>query len=145
MDGREEARRGIDAEVVGCARKGMGTAELACRLGWSRAGLQSVGVRQEDLGQALERAHDAALAWWEGRARLWAARGQGNASLWSRAMAGRFADDGYGAPGRALARSKSPTPPKREWTLRDRAKAVLLLLAEAEKEKEKERESQGNC
>jgi hypothetical protein len=109
----------------------MGPAEIAGRLGWSRAELRACGAQWPAQGRALERARDGALAWWEARARLWASEGRANATLWSKAMAGRFGEDGYGPARRTSARDDGRPAPRREISARDRAKAVRLLLAEA--------------
>lgn len=118
--------------LAACGRLGMGPPEIAARIGWSRADLQARSARWAALGQGLERARDAGLAWWEARARLWASQGRANASLWGKAMAGRFGEEGYAPAGRGPARREDRAGARREITSRDRVKAVRLLLSAAE-------------
>lgn len=124
-------------ELDACGRDGLSVAEIACALGLSRAQLEWCARRYEQVADALERARDAALAWWEARARLWAG-GPANASLWGKAMAGRFAEEGYHAT-RPAAGRPAHAPPRRVLTHRDRAKAIALVFAEAAMEEEKEK------
>jgi hypothetical protein len=107
---------------LGCG--GEGPAEVAGALGWTRRRLRATADGPASLSNALERTRDAELAWWEARART-GVSGRPNAALWGRAMAGRFASEGYG---RVIERVEPEKPPEHEDMTRWRAKAVLALL-----------------
>jgi hypothetical protein len=120
----------LDA-LVACGADGEGLAEIARRLGWSRETLKTATEAWAELGEAVRRTREAALAWWETRARRWAQGARPNAALWGRAMAGRFGEDGYARGGRAGTAPKPPEKPRREINDVVRANMVWAMLAES--------------
>ncbi len=127
----EMERPTLVGAMAACGGLGLGPAEIAWSLGFSREELKAMAEAWKALGEAVRRARDAALAWWEGQARRWARSAQANASLWGRAMAGRFANEGYGLAGRRAAGPEAPARPRREVNNIERAKRVWQMLAEA--------------
>lgn len=117
-------------QIVAFAKLGLGRAEIAALLRISQATLVRWSGGKPDLRDALNRAHDEALAWWETQAR--SGLGQGskiNASLWSKCVGTRFPS---GADQVLEARSDEPrTHEESHAEVRARAKAVAALLAKA--------------
>jgi hypothetical protein len=122
----------VNARILALGAAGFSRAEIAANLECSREELANWTRRYRTLAKALARARDLELAWWEARGREGVENGKLNATLWSKAMAGRFPDEGYGERGADRSKREAPTPGRRRpLTPRDRAKAVRLLLAES--------------
>jgi hypothetical protein len=127
----------LPAALTHLGGEGAGPAEIAGALGWARRRLRATTEARVRLAGRLEQAHDAALAWWEARARSGVAA-RPNAALWGRAMAGRFAEEGYG---RAVERVEPVAPVAPEETvemMQRRARAVRALLAKLDDEDQAE-------
>ena len=128
---------GVCARVEGYGKAGMGRAEIALELERSRAEIEKGEKDSARFRVALQRARDFELGWWERQGRL-GIEGKLNATLWVKAMAGRFADEGYGDRGGPAGRDPEPGEAAPEPSLHDRARAVAALLAEAGMELELE-------
>lgn len=129
---RRDGVRAVNARIMALGAAGFSRAEIAANLECSREELAKWTSGYPTLAGALARARDLELAWWEARGREGVESGKLNATLWSKAMAGRFADEGYGERVSDRRMREGPAPGRRRpLTHRDRAKAVRLLLAES--------------
>lgn len=82
--------------VVQLGKAGKSRAEIASALDCSRQTLANWEAAHPDFMDALRRAKDEELAWWEGKARTGLTQGSGfNASLWAKSMSGRFPSEPY--------------------------------------------------
>jgi DNA-binding XRE family transcriptional regulator len=82
-------------QVIGLGAQGMGRAEIAAEIGVARQTLTNWSERHPEFLAALQLAHDQSLAWWEKQARTNLATAGFQASLWSRAVSGRFPHEPY--------------------------------------------------
>jgi len=83
-------------KVVECGREGMGRAEIAAELDISRDTLNEWAKLHASFSDAVSRAHDLSLAWWERQSRGGLDKGSAfNAALWGKAMSGRFPAEPY--------------------------------------------------
>jgi hypothetical protein len=80
--------------VIALGREGKSKAQMAADLDISRDTLDQWIKIHPEFSDAIARARDAAMAWWEeqGAKGMWAGKGF-NAQAWSRSMAARFPDD----------------------------------------------------
>lgn len=82
--------------VIELGAEGYSRAELASALSCSRQTLANWEGEHPDFLDALKRAKDEALAWWEGQARQGIHMGSDfNANLWAKSMNGRFPAEPY--------------------------------------------------
>jgi hypothetical protein len=85
------------AEVLELGAQGKSYAQIGAKFGVARITLYEWMDRHPEFADAMKRARDLALAWWEDQASagIWEDReGQRlNAQVWSRSMAARFPDD----------------------------------------------------
>ena len=82
-------------QVVACGRQGMSKAEIAAELDINRETLNEWAKIHPDFSDAVQRAHDLSLAWWEKQARTNLATSGFQAGLWKQAMSGRFPLEPY--------------------------------------------------
>jgi hypothetical protein len=120
----------LRATILAHAKDGFSRAEIAAAIGRSLGDFDDWDANEPQFREAMEMARTLTLAWWEGRGREGIRDGKLNATLWSKAMAGRFPDL-YGERAAAAgARSAAGTLKRtRPITDRDRAKALALLMA----------------
>lgn len=121
----------IGERAVELGRGGFSRAEIAADLGCSCEELARWEAKYPTLAAALGWARDLELAWWEARGREGIDGGKLNATLWSKAMAGRFAAEGYGERSSPSADRRAGPGRRRPLSHRERAKAVRLLIAES--------------
>lgn len=82
--------------VVTLGMEGRSRAEIASALGCSRQRLIDWSARHPEFRDALIRAKDEELAWWEAQARSGIHLGSDfNASLWAKCVSGRFPSEPY--------------------------------------------------
>jgi hypothetical protein len=81
--------------VIELGREGMGRAEIAAELGVSRQTLLNWSDEHPAFLDALHRANDYSLAWWEKQARTNLATPGYQSGLWKQAMSGRFPTEPY--------------------------------------------------
>ncbi len=88
-----ELAESICAEVIALGRKGKSKAQIAASLDVARQTLEDWAAVHPEFLDALTRARDLALGWWEdvGQDNLCADRFQ--SSLWARSMGARFPAD----------------------------------------------------
>jgi len=83
--------------VVELGALGKSKAQMAAALGCSRMSIDEWCKEHKEFSDAIARARDLALAWWEdqGQTGMWQSpEGEKlNPQLWSRSMAARFPDD----------------------------------------------------
>lgn len=81
--------------LIECGKQGMSKAEMACSLDVSRQTLDNWASAHPEFLEALQRAMEHSLAWWEqqGRENLKTASFQ--SALYGRAMSGRFPAEPY--------------------------------------------------
>jgi hypothetical protein len=82
-------------KVIQLGREGCGKAEIADELDVSRQTLLTWAEQHDEFLDALHRAHDCSLAWWEKQARQNLATSGYQAGLWKQAMSGRFPAEPY--------------------------------------------------
>lgn len=83
-------------EVVEHGAKGLGRAEIAFELGVCRQTIVNWEGAHPEFLDAMRRANDASLAWWERQSREGLTMGSNfNAGLWGKAMGGRFPAEPY--------------------------------------------------
>lgn len=82
-------------QVVEAGRQGMSKAEIAADLDITRQTLDTWSKAHPDFLDALLRANDLSLAWWEKQARTNLATSGYQAGLWKQAMSGRFPSEPY--------------------------------------------------
>jgi hypothetical protein len=98
-----EADPSLDSRAVALGREGLSRAEIADRLGLSLGELETLEAGRPAFAAAMQRAEDAALAWWEAAPREALAAGvRFNMAAWLAAMRWRF--------GEAAAAAESPPP-----------------------------------
>lgn len=83
------------SKVIELGREGYGKAEIADELDVSRQTLLTWSEAHPEFMDALQRAHDCSLAWWEKQARKNLATAGYQAGLWKQAMSGRFPAEPY--------------------------------------------------
>jgi transposase len=81
--------------VIELGREGAGKAEIAAELDVSRQTVLNWSNAHPEFLDALQRAHDLSLAWWEKQSRLGLSDRNFNSSLWGKAMSGRFPAEPY--------------------------------------------------
>jgi hypothetical protein len=82
--------------VIAAGREGKSRAEIAAELDCTRETLNEWAKAHPEFSDALNRAKEFELAWWEGKARVGVDKGgQVNAALWSRSVSGRFPAEPY--------------------------------------------------
>lgn len=81
--------------VIAFGQEGMSKAEIASGLNVSRQTLDNWGGEHPEFLDALQRAHEHSLAWWERQARTNLATSGYQAGLWKQAMSGRFPAEPY--------------------------------------------------
>lgn len=82
--------------VIAMGKEGKSRAEIASGLDCSRTSLAAWERAHPEFMNALSRAKDESLAWWEAKARTGLDQGsQFNAGLWGKAVSGRFPDEPY--------------------------------------------------
>ena len=82
--------------VVDLSRDGLSVAELALDIGVARQTLYTWMDAHPEFLDAMSRARDYSLAWWERKAREGIVNEKGraiNAALWGKIMSARFPDD----------------------------------------------------
>ena len=83
--------------VIELGKKGKSKAQIACHLNVARQTLENWASEYPEFLDAITRAQDFALCWWEDQAQSYMLEdkeGQRlNASIWSRSMAARFPKD----------------------------------------------------
>lgn len=83
-------------QVVQLGREGKSRAEIASALDCSRTTLGRWEAEHTEFLDALQRAKDEELAWWEKEAREGIRLGSSfNASLWAKSVNGRFPNEPY--------------------------------------------------
>jgi hypothetical protein len=83
-------------QIVGFGKEGMSKAEMANAFDVTRETLDEWAKRYPDFSDALHRAREASLAWWEDQARRGLPMGSSfNAALWAKSMNGRFPAEPY--------------------------------------------------
>lgn len=81
--------------VIELGKEGMSRAEIASELNCSRTTLAAWEAAHPEFLNALQRAKDESLAWWEKQARTNLAVPGFNAGLWKQSVAGRFPQEDY--------------------------------------------------
>lgn len=81
--------------VIGFGQDGMSKAEIASSLDVSRQTLDNWGSEHPEFLDALRRAHEHSLAWWEKQARTNLATQGFQSGLWKQAVSGRFPSEPY--------------------------------------------------
>lgn len=82
--------------VIRCGAEGKSRAQIAAELEVSRNTVHEWSQAHPEFADALQRAKDLELAWWEEVARKGVNKGsQVNATLWGRAVSGRFPTEPY--------------------------------------------------
>lgn len=83
-------------QIVGFGKEGMSKAEMANAFDVTRETLDEWGKAHPNFSDALHRAAQASLAWWEDKARSGIEKGSAfNAALWAKSMSGRFPAEPY--------------------------------------------------
>lgn len=122
-------------EIVGYGRMGFSKAEMANAFDVIRETLDEWAKVHPDFSDALDRATEYSLAWWENKAREGVDKGSMiNASLWTRSMAGRFPREAYREDRRIELTGANGGPIKTESKvsldgLTDAQKAALASVA----------------
>lgn len=83
------------ARVIELGQEGCGKAEIASELDVTRETVNEWAKAHADFSDALQRAHDHSLAWWEKQGRTNLATAGFQSSLWKQAMSGRFPLEPY--------------------------------------------------
>lgn len=81
--------------VVEFGKEGMSKAEIASSLEVSRQTLDNWTAEHPEFLDALQRAHEHSLAWWEKQARTNLATQGYQSGLWKQAVSGRFPAEPY--------------------------------------------------
>lgn len=82
--------------VIALGKEGKSRAEIASDLNCSRVTLAAWERQHPEFLNALQRAKDEELAWWEGQARLGLNKGSAfNAAIWKQSVSGRFPNEPY--------------------------------------------------
>lgn len=82
--------------VIELGREGKSRAEIASDLDCSRQTLANWERQHAEFLDALQRAKDEELAWWEAAARKGLTQGSSfNAAIWSKSVNGRFPNEPY--------------------------------------------------
>jgi hypothetical protein len=82
-------------KVEELGRDGCSKAEIAAELSVSRQTLDNWAAEHPEFLEALHRANDLSLAWWEKQSRTNLATTGYQAGLWKQAMSGRFPNEPY--------------------------------------------------
>ena len=82
--------------VIALGKEGKSRAEIASALDCSRQTLANWEAEHPEFLDALKRAKDEELAWWEAKGRTGIDQGSGfNAGLWGKCVSGRFPTEPY--------------------------------------------------
>lgn len=82
--------------VIACGKEGFSKAEIASNLDCHRETLDLWAAAHPEFSDALHRAREESLAWWEGQARLGLNKGSAfNAAIWAKSVNGRFPNEPY--------------------------------------------------
>jgi hypothetical protein len=82
--------------VVRLGKEGRSRAEIASALDCSRTTLAAWEREHPEFMNALHRAKDEELAWWEAKARTGIDKGSAfNSALWAKSVSGRFPNEPY--------------------------------------------------
>lgn len=81
--------------VMAAGKEGQSKAEIAATLDVTRETLNEWAKVHPEFSDALHRAQEYSLAWWEGRARQNLTTTGFQAGLWKQAMSGRFPAEPY--------------------------------------------------
>lgn len=81
--------------VIALGKQGYSRAEIASDLDCSRQTLANWEKEHSEFLDALKRARDESLAWWEQQARKGLTNKNFNATIWSKSVSGRFPDEPY--------------------------------------------------
>lgn len=120
--------------ILKCGREGFSKAEMASELDVTRATMDEWGRQHPEFLNAIHRAQELSLGWWEKQSRINLATSGFQSGLWKQAMSGRFPNEAYrdraeigGFDGAPIEMAVThTTDPKR-------ARAMALLLAKAAK------------
>lgn len=83
-------------QVIELGKEGKSRAQIASALGVSRQTLVNWGLAHREFVDALTRAKDEELAWWEQKAQDGLTMGSGfNATIWAKSVSGRFPNEPY--------------------------------------------------
>lgn len=82
-------------QVIKLGKQGMSRAEIASDLDCSRVTLAAWERQHPEFMNALQRAKDESLAWWEGKARKGITDKGFNSALWAKSVSGRFPAEPY--------------------------------------------------
>lgn len=86
----------FDEIIVGFGRQGFSKAEMANAFDVVRETLDDWAKANPSFSDALTRAQQCSLAWWENEARNGINKGSAfNAALWAKSMSGRFPREDY--------------------------------------------------
>jgi hypothetical protein len=80
-------------QVIELGRQGKSKAQIAATLDVARMTLDNWAAVHPEFLDAITRARDLSMAWWEDKGQGGLDTSGFNASLWSRSMAARFPDD----------------------------------------------------
>lgn len=80
-------------QVIELGRQGKSKAQIAAALDVARMTLDNWAAVHPEFLDAITRARDLSMAWWEDKGQGGLDTSGFNASLWSRSMAARFPDD----------------------------------------------------
>lgn len=81
--------------VIELGKDGYSKAELAADLGVTRATMDAWTKTHEEFLNAVSLAQELSLAWWEKQSRTNLEKKEFQASLWGKAMSGRFPKEPY--------------------------------------------------
>jgi transposase len=82
--------------VIELGKAGKSRAQIASALNVSRQTLINWGLAHPEFLDALQRAKDEELAWWEGQAQEGLNKGSSfNAAIWAKSVSGRFPAEPY--------------------------------------------------
>lgn len=81
--------------VIELGKEGCGKAEISAELDVTRETVNDWIKAHAEFSDAMQRAHDFSLAWWEKQARSNLATSGFQAGLWKQAMSGRFPHEPY--------------------------------------------------
>lgn len=81
--------------VIEAGREGCGKAEIAAELDVTRETVNEWAKEHPEFSDAIHRAHELSLAWWEKQARTNLATSGYQSGLWKQAMSGRFPLEPY--------------------------------------------------
>lgn len=103
--------------VLELGREGCSRAEIAAELDISRQTFYRWEHEHPDFSDAIQRAHDLSLAWWEKQGRTNIAGKDFNAGLYKQCMSGRFPAEPYRERVEHTGRDGGPIETKAETTV----------------------------